>query len=373
MGSPTASERFETVIIGGGQAGLSVGYHLANRGRPFVILDANKRIGDSWRKRWDSLRVFTPARYNGLPGWAFPAPARSFPTKDEVADYLKSYAGRFNLPVRSGVRVEELTKKGERYVVMAGDRFEADHVVVATGAYQTPMVPAFAGELDGSIVQMHSSAYRNPSQLQEGGVLVVGAGNSGAEIALEASRGHETWLAGRDTGQEPTRPGSVPDRLLVPAIWFMANHVLTVKTPMGRTVKRKFRDRGIPLARVTRKDILAAGIERVPRVAGVRNGLPLLDDGRMLDVANVIWCTGFASDYRWIKLPILDEDGLPLHNRGVVASEPGLYFVGKFFLYSLSSVLIGGAGRDAKYIANHIASRSAGNGLVEPMSPRASL
>jgi putative flavoprotein involved in K+ transport len=158
---------------------------------------------------------------------------------------------------------------------------------------------------------MHSSEYRNPFQLQEGGVLVVGAGNSGAEIALEASRGHETWLAGRDTGQEPTRPGSVPDRLLVPAIWFMAKHVLTVKTPIGRTVKRKFRDRGIPLAGGTRKGILAAGIERVPRVAGVRNGLPLLDDGRVLDVANVIWCTGFASDYRWIKLPILGRGRPP--------------------------------------------------------------
>jgi putative flavoprotein involved in K+ transport len=134
MGGTTAAERFETVIIGGGQAGLSVGYHLANRGRRFVILDANERIGDSWRKRWDSLRAFTPARYNGLPGWAFPAPAGSFPTKDDVADYLESYAARFDLPVRSGVSVEELTKKGDRFVVTAGDRFEADHVVVASGA-----------------------------------------------------------------------------------------------------------------------------------------------------------------------------------------------------------------------------------------------
>jgi putative flavoprotein involved in K+ transport len=373
MHGSNGTERFETVIIGAGQAGLSVAYHLAKRGRSFVILDANERIGDSWRKRWDSLRVFTPARYNGLPGWAFPAPARSFPTKEEVADYLEAYAARFELPVRSGVHMEGVSKNGNRYIVTAGDRFEADSVVVASGAYHTPRVPAFTHELETSIVQMHSSEYRNPSQLQEGGVLVVGAGNSGAEIALEASHGHQTWLAGRDTGQEPTRPGTVPDRLLVPAIWFMATRVLTVKTPIGRMVKRKFRDRGIPLAGGTRKDILAAGIERVPRVAGVRDGRPELDDGRVLDVANVIWCTGFVSDFRWIKLSILDEDGLPMHDRGVVGSEPGLYFVGMFFLYSLSSVLIGGAGRDAEYIANGIASQSANIGPVEPVQKRASL
>ncbi|MGH2701854.1 MAG: flavin-containing monooxygenase [Actinomycetota bacterium] len=373
MHGSNGTERVETVIIGAGQAGLSVAYHLAKRGRSFVILDANERIGDSWRKRWDSLRVFTPARYNGLPGWAFPAPARSFPTKDEVADYLEAYAAHFDLPVRSRVRVDGLTKNGNRYIVTAGDRFEADNVVVASGAYHTPRVPAFANELETSIVQMHSSEYRNPSQLREGGVLVVGAGNSGAEIALEAARGHQTWLAGRDTGQEPTRPGTVPDRLLVPAIWFMATRVLTVKTPIGRMVKGKFRDRGIPLAGGTRKDILAAGIERVPRVAGVRDGLPLLDDGRVLDVTNVIWCTGFVSDFRWIQLPIFGEGGLPIHDRGVVGSEPGLYFVGLFFLYSLSSVLIGGAGRDAEYIAHHIASPSGNNGPVGPVQTQARL
>jgi putative flavoprotein involved in K+ transport len=352
-------QEFQTVVIGGGQAGLATGFHLAKRGLPFVILDANERVGDSWRKRWDSLRVFTPARYDSLPGWPFPAPSRSFPTKDEVADYLEAYAARFELPVRNRVHVDRVTREGSRFVVAAGHRrFEADNVVVATGGYQSPRLPDFAQLLDPGILQMHSTEYRNPSQLRDGPVLVVGASNSGAEIALEAARDHPTWLSGRDTGHEPTQPGTVPDRLLVPVIWFMFSHVITRRTPLGRAVYPKLRDHGLPLARVRRTHIAAAGIERVPRVAGVRGGLPVLEDGRVLDAANVIWCTGFASDFGWIDLPIFDEDGLPVHDRGVVGSEPGLYFVGLFFLYSVASALIGGAGPDAEHVVNAIAART---------------
>ena len=349
-------EHVETVIVGGGQAGLATGYHLARRGLPFVILDANERIGDAWRKRWDSLRLFTPARYDGLPGWPFPAPAWSFPTKDEVADYLETYAARFALPVRTGVRVDGLSRQGDRYVVTGDRRFEADQVVVASGAYPRPRIPAFAAELDPGLVQLHSSEYRDPSQLREGGVLVVGAANSGAEIALEVSRGHRTRLSGRHPGQEPFRPGSRWDRLLMPVAWFLVSHVLTVKTPIGRMVRRKFRARGLPLARVRPKDFTAAGIERVPRTAGARSGLPVLEDGRGLEVTNVIWCTGFVPDFAWIDLPVFAEDGDPLHDRGIVGSEPGLYFVGLVFMHALASSLVGGVGRDAEHIATHIAS-----------------
>jgi putative flavoprotein involved in K+ transport len=365
MDGAGGAEQFESVIIGGGQAGLSVGYHLARRGRRFVILDANQRIGDAWRKRWDSLRLFTPARYNGLPGWPFPGPTWSFPTKDEMADYLEAYAARFELPVQSGVRVERLSREGDRYVVAAGkNRYEADHVVVAAGAYQRPRIPAFAPELDPGILQLHSSQYRDPSQLQRGGVLVVGAANSGAEIALEVSRDHRTWLSGRHPGQEPYRPGTSGwDRLLIPVIWFMATHLLTVKTPMGRAVRQKFHiaagrhARGLPLARLRPKDLTAAGIQRVPRTTGARGGRPVLEDGRDLEVANVIWCTGFVPDLAWIDLPVFAQDGGPVHDRGVVGSEPGLYFVGLVFQYALASSLVGGVGRDAEHIAEHIAAR----------------
>jgi putative flavoprotein involved in K+ transport len=363
MDGARGAEHVDTVIIGGGQAGLSTGYHLARRGLSFVILDANERIGDAWRKRWDSLRVFTPARYSGLPGWPFPAAAWSFPTKEEVADYLEAYAARFDLPVRTGVRVDGLSREAGRYVVAAGDRrFEAEQVVVASGAYQRPRVPAFAAELDPGLVQLHSSEYRDPSQLQDGSVLVVGAANSGAEIALEVSSGHRTWLSGRHPGQEPFRPGGRWDRLLMPVVWWLASDVLTVKTPFGRMVRRKFRDRGLPLARVRPKDITADGIERVPRTAGTRGGLPVLDDGRDLDVTNVIWCTGFVPDFAWIDLPAFAEKDGPVHDRGIVRSEPGLYLVGLFFLYALASPLIGGVGRDAEHIAKHIAASCANGG-----------
>ena len=351
-------ERYETVVVGGGQAGLATGYHLARLGRPFVILDAGQRVGDAWRARWDSLRLFTPARYSGLPGMGFPAAAWHYPTKDEVAEYLETYAARFQLPVRAGVRVEGLTRQGDRYLVTAGERrFEAANVVVASSAYRHPLVPSFAAELDPGILQLHSSGYRRPAQLQEGGVLVVGAANSGAEIAVELSGAHRIWLSGRHPGSEPTRAGSRLDRLLTPPFWFFISQVLTVDNPVGRKLRPKLMGAGTPLARVRRRDIAAAGIERVPRTAGARDGLPVLEDGRALEVANVVWCTGYRPDFSWIDLPVQDDDGQPRHDRGVVAGQPGLYFVGLFFQTAVSSALVGGVGRDAEQIVARIAAR----------------
>ena len=368
------AERFETLIIGGGQAGLSAGYHLARGGRTFVILDAGERIGDSWRNRWDSLRVYTPAGYSGLPGWDFPAPSSSYPTKDGIAEYLEAYAARFELPVRNCVAVDRLSREGDRYVVSAAKRrFEAENVVVASGSYQQPRVPAFAAELDPGILQLDSTEYRRPSQLAEGGVLVVGAGNSGAEIALDVSGTHVTWLSGKHPGSEPTSAGSFWDRLIMPLFWFLISDVLTVNTRIGRAFRSRFLTMAAPLARVRSRDLTAAGIERVPRTAGVRDGAPVLEDGRALDVANVIWCTGFRPDFGWIDLPVLDEDGEPVHERGVVASEPGLYFVGRPFQFAFTSSLIGGVGRDAEYVAQRIAATANGRSTVSSERPSRTL
>jgi putative flavoprotein involved in K+ transport len=353
------SERVDTVVVGGGQAGLAMGYHLAQAGRSFVILDASERTGDSWRRRWTSLRVFTPARYSSLPGWPFPAPAWTYPGKDQVADYLEAYAARFELPVRCGCTVQRLARDGDRFVLDAGsDRIEAGSVVVATGPLHAPRLPEFAPRLDPGIVQLHAGGYRDPSQLQDGRVLVVGAANSGAEIALEVSGTLGTWLSGRHPGNEPMRAGSFWDRFLTVPFWFFVSDVLTVDTAIGRKLRPRILATTAPLGRVRRKQLAAAGVERVPRTAGVRDGLPELEDGRVLDAANVIWCTGFQPDFSWIDLPVFGADGRPLHERGVVASEPGLYFLGLPFQYALTSFLIGGVGRDAAYLAAQIAART---------------
>ena len=350
------AEHYETVIIGGGQAGLAAGYSLKQRGRPFVILDAHERVGDAWRTRWASLRLFTPATFDALPGLPFPAPAWSFPTKDELADYLEAYATHFELPVRTSVEVERLSKVDGRFVVSTADRrFEADNVVVATGAHLIPKLPAFASELDPRIVQLHSADYRDPSQLQDGDVLVVGAGNSGAEIARDLAPTHSVQLAGPSTGEIPVPHGSRRSRIVFRLVRLLGHHVLRADTRIGRKVGPKITSKGDPLIRTKSKDLAAAGVERIlARVAGVRDGRPLLDDGRALEVANVVWCTGFRTDFGWIDLPVFGEDGQPLHSRGVVEAEPGLYFLGLVFLYSVSSDVLPNRGRDAEHIAEHI-------------------
>jgi putative flavoprotein involved in K+ transport len=354
-------EQVETIIVGGGQAGLAVGYYLAQLGRSFLILDANRRTGDSWRTRWDSLQLFTPAYLNALPGLAFPGPQDRCSAKDEMADYLEEYAARFDLPVRRGIRVEAITRNADRLVIMAdGQRLEAANVVLATGGYQLPYRPGFADELDAGILQLHSSEYRTPSQLQDGDVLVVGAANSGAEIALEASATHRTWLSGRHPGSEPTRPGSRADRIFTPPFWFYISRVASVTNPIGRRLRPRMLTTTLPLGRVKPKDLAAAGVVRLPRTAGVRDGRPVMDDGQVVDVANLVWATGYRPAFDWVHIDIFDPAGQPVHDRGITA-EPGLYFIGLFFLSSLASSLVGGVGRDAEYIARHIAGRTTGD------------
>jgi putative flavoprotein involved in K+ transport len=362
MAHQHSGDTFHTIVIGGGQAGLSVGYHLARQGRPFVILDAGQRVGDAWRHRWDSLRLFTPAAFDGLVGMKFPATPFSFPSKEQMADYLEAYARHFQLPIRHGMRVDRLTRVGTRFIVAAGpQRFEADEVVVAMSSYQAPRVPAFARDLRPDIVQMHSTDYRGPRQLKPGGVLLVGAGNSGAEIAIEVAREHQTWMAGRDTGHVPFRIDGLAARLFLIRFLFrfVFHRVFTVRTPIGRRVRRRMFAQGAPLIRVKPQDLAAAGVQRVAKVRGLANGLPVLEDGRVLEVANVIWCTGFGNGLSWIDLPIFGTDGEPRHESGISRDEPGLYFVGLHFLHAFSSTMIHGVGRDAQRITDAIARRAA--------------
>ena len=353
-------EHTGTLVIGGGQAGLAVGRELAERDLPFLVLDANARTGDSWRKRWDSLTLFTPNWANSLPGLPFPGEAWDFPTKDQVADYLESYARSFDLPIRHHTRVERLAREGDRFVATAGDTtFVADNVVVAMAAYQRPRLPAFAGELDGGIVQLHVADYRNPGQLQDGPVLVVGAGNSGAEIAKELVEDHEVLLSGPSTGAQPFRPDRLSGRILMP---FFAKVVLTrilsTSTPVGRKVMPKLMHKGAPRLRVKAGDLARAGVGRVGRIVSVDDGRPVDEDGDRHDVANVLWCTGFHHGLSWLDLPVFDDHGDVTHDRGVVESQPGLYFVALKFQHCILSDTLVGVGRDAAHVVDRLHDRS---------------
>jgi putative flavoprotein involved in K+ transport len=353
-------EHIETAIIGAGQAGLATAYHLQRRGRPCVILDGNRRVGDNWRAHWDSLRLYTPAGYDGLPGLPFPASKWSYPTKDEVADYLAAYVERFALPVRMSTQVDRLEAADRNYVLHLGDdRIIADNVVVATGTFgRTPSIPDFAMDLDPSIRQLHSSEYRSPAQLKRGSVLVVGASHSGTDIAFEVASTHPTVLAGRDPGQVPARLDHWSVRVVMPVIAFLGKHVLTRRTPIGRKAIDEVRFHGLPMLRVKRSDLQARGVDRSPgRVTGVHDGRPVVDDVGALDVANVVWCTGFRQVFDWIDLPIFGADGWPREMRGVVSAAPGLFFCGLAFQYAAASTVLPGVGRDAAYIARQIGTR----------------
>ncbi|MDF1502127.1 NAD(P)-binding domain-containing protein [Roseisolibacter sp. H3M3-2] len=347
-------QRFDTLVVGGGQAGLAVGQQLAARDLDFVILDAERRVGDAWRRRWDSLRLFTPAAYSGLPGMPFPAPPAHLPDKDEVADYLARYAERFDLPVRSETRVESLAREGDRFVARAGDvRFEAEQVVVATGPFQRPRVPDLAAALSPGIHQLHSSQYRSPFDLPDGPALVVGAGNSGAQIALELARFRKVWLAGRDTGHLPRR---LLGRDLFDWLWPVMTRA-TADTALGRRLRARAARGGDALIGIPERQLREAGVVRVGRVAAERGGLPVCGDAA-LQPRVVVWCTGFAPDYAWIDLPVLDARGAPRHRRGEAVDAPGLHFVGLRFQHRMTSSLLGGVGRDAAHAAARVAARA---------------
>lgn len=355
------TDQIHTIVVGGGQAGLSVGYHLNQIEIPFLILDASERTGDSWRNRWDSLRLFTPARYSGLDGMPYPSSPTYYPTKDEMAEYLEDYAERFDLPIRHRTPVTCVSRNGTKFEVeTSGGKYEAENVVIAMGDYQLPKIPEFASELRDDILQLHSEDYRRPSQLRDGPVLVVGAANSGVEIALDLAPTHGVYLSGRHPGHVPFDiDGFLGKHLFVRLVLGGLFHrVLTVRNPIGRKSKDKLLSMGGLLVRSKPEDVEAAGVERVPRMARVSGGLPILDDGRQIEAASVIWATGYDAGFSsWIDFDIF-EDGELNHDMGVVHNVPGLYFVGLPFLHTPSSGMFHGVGRDARRVVDHIASRA---------------
>lgn len=343
---------WDTVIIGAGQAGLSTGYFLKKKNKDFIILEKNSMTGDSWRNRWDSLMLFTPSQYDSLPGKPFPSLRGIYPGKNEMADYLSNYAREFGLPVRNGVSVTGLSSVNDHFEIETPEgKIIAKNVIVATGTNPIPKIPSFAGSIKKEVFQIHSSAYRNPDNLPQGDILVVGAGTSGVQIAIEVSKSRKTFLSGKTTFH-------IPDPVLRYAgrfYWWFISNVLTINTPLGRKVKPAILRGGAPLIRVSPKEIDKCWIERVPRVNGVKDGLPLLEDGYVFNCAAIIWATGYRPDFSWIRIDVMQGNGWPGTKRGI-SNHNGLNFVGMPFQYGLTSGLIGGVGRDAEYISRHLGS-----------------
>jgi putative flavoprotein involved in K+ transport len=349
IGPARSPEEVAVLIVGGGQAGLSAGHRLQESGIDIAIVDAGDRIGDTWRHRWDSLRLFTPAVVSALPGLAMEG-VDTYPTKDQVANYLERYAARHDLDVRLSSPVRRLATGQRGYVARVGDSLlTARHVVVATGAHRRPRVPDLAGRLRPSITQLTSAAYRNPGDLPEGPVLVVGAANSGAEIAVDLARaGRTVTLAGRDVGRIPR---------LGPSVYRAMRHIRTAAGP-GRIIARAaHRAGGDPLGRADPRDFPHLGIRRVGRVTSAPGGVPRTADGPTLgDVTSVIWCTGLRPDLEWLRPAApLGPAGLPEHRSGAVLLHPRLHLLGQPYQRTLASHLLGGVGHDAADLARRVA------------------
>ncbi|PYI57122.1 flavin-containing monooxygenase [Paenibacillus flagellatus] len=340
----------DVVVVGGGQAGLAIGYYLKHRGIPFLIVDANERTGDTWRNRYDSLHLFTPRQFDGLPGLAFPGKPNGLPSKDEAADYLEAYARHFSLPIqyRTNVIAMEQSERGFTLHTGRGD-LSARQVVVATGPFHTPWIPAFAGRLPDRVVQLHSAAYRNPAQLQPGNVLVVGAGNSGAQIAVELARERNVSLShGRPLHFKPLY-------MLGKSIFWYFDKLGLLKADVDSGVGAWLKKQPEQIYGLDLKTMLADNtIDSFPKAVNADETGIHFDDGRVLRADNVIWATGFRSDYRWIRIPAaFDDNGAPIHRNGVSPVE-GLFFLGLPWQSCRGSALMGWVAEDARRLAQSL-------------------
>ena len=356
---PTAVETLDVLVIGAGQAGLALGYHLTRdaTATPDVrIIDAAPAIGHTWRSRWDSLRLFTPAQYDSLPGTPFPGRADTHPTKDQVADYLATYPHLHRLPVQLDTRVEELTRAGGVFTARTSrGTVRARQVVIATGPFQTPHTPALTAQLPTDVPQLHSAAYRNPAQIPSGArVLVVGAANSGLQIAAELSRTHQVTLA---AGSQPPQ---LPQRVLGRDLFTWLDRIGFLTLPATSRLGRRIRARGDIVIGTRTRDLRQAGVDIRPRLTGFTGRTAQFADGTGTRADAVIWATGYRHDYSWLAIPDAVDNGRPRHHAGVTA-VPGLYYLGLPWQTTRGSALLGFVARDAARIADHIADHTAGH------------
>ena len=342
-------QAYDVIVVGAGQAGLAIGHFLARDGRRFVILDRADSIGAAWRARWESLTLFTPRRYDGLPGLDFPGDREGYPSRDEVVAYLEAYAERFALPVELGREVRRLSAVDSRFALDTDGRtMRADHVVVATGPFQEPFVPELARRLSPEVVQMHSTGYRRPGDVPEGTVLIVGGGNTGFQVAEELSATHEAHLA---VGSRQT---PLPQRLLGRDLFWWLTKSRALSTTVESRLGRRLRHRDTLIGSSPRKLRHTFGIALHPRVVDASDRSVRFGDGTELELGTVIWATGFRPDYSWIDHPVFDEDGRLRHRRGVT-DVPGLYFLGLTWQHTRGSALLGWVKDDAEFVAGQIA------------------
>lgn len=353
------AEMLDLAIIGAGAAGLHAARAAADRGIGFEIFDDHERVGDEWRERYRSLRLFTPRRWADLPGMHIDIGYFEYPTAAQLADYLERYASANGFSVRTSTRIVRLTQHPAGHFVLElsdGGEATARQVIVATGAHRIPVVPALAEGLDSRIRQIHSLDYRGPDDLAPGPVLVVGAGNSGTDIALEAvASGHATTISGRVPGQIPGRVDT-PIGNLIAGMAIRRLCGTTMDTEKGRRFREEHAGHGVNLVRNHIGDLTRAGIRHVGRIESVRDSAPALEGGERIEASTIVWCTGSRPQHDWIDIPAaFAPDGAPAHVRGVATEVPGLGFLGLPFQYSVASPTLMGMGRDARHLIDHMA------------------
>jgi putative flavoprotein involved in K+ transport len=343
---------YDFIVIGAAQAGLSIAYELQKRNYRFLILDKEEEIGASWLNRWDSLRLFTPTEFNHLEGLPFPAPVGHYPSKFEVANYFKAYVMTFQFPIQLNTLVTKIEKTTPKSFLVHTQKeiLQTRNVVVATGPFHVPYTPRFSKYICKDIFQLHSNYYQHPSQLQDGPVMVVGAGDSGFQILDEVSKNQnrKVYYSG------DTKVGTLPQEFLGKTLWWWFTKTGFLSIHKNSWLGKLISEGRQPVIGTHVKEILArTNVTSVGRCLDAEDHFIETEEKELTDVKNIVWATGYRPNFKWIKGLELDKDNYPKHKRGI-SSMKGLYFIGLPWLHTRGSATLGGIKKDANFLGNCI-------------------